>query len=274
MAEYNKTQVTNMISVKSIVTAYRIDLDNKVTSKNLHDFPEIFYMAEKEGTTIINGETLHLKAGQMVIYGPNVPHGRENGRGSGLVEIISFETEHPLPEHFLNQVITLTGAQRMMLSDIIAEALSLFTSRVGVRGMMLKPDADPYALQRVKNLLELFLLKLYSPTDNFNTSRLQTITKYFLKNIEKALTLEDLSRELGLSSSTIKRLVHAGCGKTPIAYFHELKILEAKRLISETALNMTEISDRLGYSSVHHFSKAFKSKTGVTPTEYAKASRI
>ena len=62
--------------------------------------------------------------------------------------------------------------------------------------------------------------------------------------------------------------------KSPIAYFNGLKILEAQRLIAQTPLNNTEIAERLGFSSVHHFSKAFKQKTGIAPTEYAKASRI
>jgi len=66
----------------------------------------------------------------------------------------------------------------------------------------------------------------------------------------------------------IKRIVEQTCSMPPKAYFISLKIEEAKRLLSETPMNVTEISQMLGFSSVHYFSRLFKSKTGMTPTEY------
>ena len=48
---------------------------------------------------------------------------------------------------------------------------------------------------------------------------------------------------------------------------------EAKRLMRETEMNFSEIADKLGYCSVHHFSRTFKEKTGKTPGEYASNYR-
>jgi YesN/AraC family two-component response regulator len=52
-----------------------------------------------------------------------------------------------------------------------------------------------------------------------------------------------------------------------------LKIKEAKRLIREGQMNFTEISEFLGFSSIHYFSKLFKKPTGKSPSEYAKQKR-
>ena len=270
MAEYAKTKVNNMVSVTSIATVLRIDLRHEITGNDIHDFPEIFYMSEGRGSTVINGQTLCLEAGQMVIYGPNAPH--QNGTG-GIAEIISFETEVPLPEFLFNHVITLSGEQRVMLGGIIAKAVPLFEHRIGIRGMALKHDADPYAVQIVKNMLELFLLDLLSPAKSYTKDRMSTITDYMMKNMSRVLTLQDISSDLGISTATLKRLVDKTYGTSPIAYFTGLKMEEAKRLIADTPLNVTEVAEQLGFSSVHHFSKAFKQKVGITPTEYEKSSR-
>lgn len=48
-----------------------------------------------------------------------------------------------------------------------------------------------------------------------------------------------------------------------------MKIDFAKQLIRENDMNFTQISDFLGYSSIHYFSRQFKKLSGMTPTEYA-----
>ena len=48
-----------------------------------------------------------------------------------------------------------------------------------------------------------------------------------------------------------------------------MKIDAAKQLIRSQRLNFTQIADRLGYTSVHYFSRQFKKVTGMTPSEYS-----
>ncbi len=48
-----------------------------------------------------------------------------------------------------------------------------------------------------------------------------------------------------------------------------MKIDFARQLIRDNDMNFTQISDFLGYSSIHYFSRQFKKITGMTPTEYA-----
>lgn len=53
-----------------------------------------------------------------------------------------------------------------------------------------------------------------------------------------------------------------------------MKMEAARGLIREGQLNITEISSRLGFSSVHYFSRRFKKLTGMTPTEYARSVKM
>ena len=63
------------------------------------------------------------------------------------------------------------------------------------------------------------------------------------------------------------------CGMGMIAYVNRLRIEEAGRLIREGTLNFTEIAGTLGFSSLHYFSRVFKSTTGVSPSEYKKTRK-
>ena len=265
MAEYAKSPVNNVITVTSIVTALQVDLGSRVYPDDFHDFPEIFCMAEGQGCVTVNGKKHSLKAGQIIIYAPNSVHGKCT---SGIAEIISFETANPFPLDFCDRVITLTGSQRTLLHQIIDETRPMFETRIGVKGMVLKSHIDGYAVQNIKNKLELFLLDIIRPGKGYRQDGIHHITDYLMANIHRMLTLQEMSSELGMSISSLKRLVQDTCSKSPAEYFADLKIEEAKRLISASPMNMTQISESLGFSSVHYFSRVFKRKTGRSPSEY------
>lgn len=268
MIEYAKSPVSNIITVTSIATALRADLRNRIARTESHNFPEIFFMAEGRGYTTVNGKRHDLKAGQMILYAPNSFHGEGSG---GIAEVISFETEAPLPQQCCDHVITLTGEQVVCFRTIVQQAAPLFEHRIGVKGMVLKKNADPYAAQRIKNELELFLLTLIRPAERYEVQKMNAVTDFMMRNIHKSLSVRELCTDLGFSESSLKRLVRQTCGQSPFAYFVDLKIAQAEWLIFHSSMNMTQIAEQLGFSSVHYFSRVFKQKTGKTPTEYKNA---
>jgi AraC-like DNA-binding protein len=63
-------------------------------------------------------------------------------------------------------------------------------------------------------------------------------------------------------------------GTSVIEFYKSLKIEEARKLIREGQYNYTEIAERLGYTSIHYFSRQFKKTTGMTPSEYASSVKV
>ena len=59
-------------------------------------------------------------------------------------------------------------------------------------------------------------------------------------------------------------------GKGIMEYYLDLKMEEAKKLVSERELTFTRIAEQLCFGSIHYFSKIFKVKTGMSPRDYAK----
>ena len=59
-----------------------------------------------------------------------------------------------------------------------------------------------------------------------------------------------------------------------MSYFISLKIKEAKRLLRETDLTVTQISASLAFDNPNYFSKTFKRVSGYTPLQYKKMRRL
>ncbi|MDO5553146.1 MAG: DNA-binding transcriptional regulator [Planctomycetia bacterium] len=88
------------------------------------------------------------------------------------------------------------------------------------------------------------------------------------KEAVNGLTVEELSRMLGLSRRTLERNFIKWTGRTPKQEIIRLGIENAKRLLRESSLTLTAISFRCGFNSLRYFIAAFRRETGMTPSSY------
>lgn len=283
-ASYVRTNLTSFLSVRSIVSVLHTDLGNRICSGEAHDFPELLYVNSGQYTLKVDGVPHAMEPGQLIFYAPHAYHEGDKP-SSAVLSIISFEAELPLLFPFYNRVITLTGKQQKILSQIISEGLDAFQSAPkgsGLHGMIPRADIAGYTLQQLKNQLELFLIDLYKATEpkqpksvatnqeNFRDQQFSLVIDYLTEHLSENLTLAQIAEGCSMSIPKLKLLFKEQCGCGPIAYFISLKITAAKRMICDSSMSFTQISQQLGFQSVHYFSKLFKDKTGMTPSEYAK----
>ncbi|WP_309122053.1 AraC family transcriptional regulator [Paenibacillus sp.] len=101
-----------------------------------------------------------------------------------------------------------------------------------------------------------------------NWVQLERVKSYLNQNVNKDVTLDELSSVANLSSSYLCRLFKKTFGVGPIRYHLIGRIEHAKKLIQFTDLPITEISELCGFLSIHSFSRAFRNAEGVPPTYY------
>jgi YesN/AraC family two-component response regulator len=96
-----------------------------------------------------------------------------------------------------------------------------------------------------------------------------TVLQYLEEHIRESVSIEKICHDNLIGRSQLHKLFNERHQCGVIDYFSQMKISMARQLIREQQMNFTQISDFLGYSSVHYFSRQFKKITGMTPTEYA-----
>ena len=134
--------------------------------------------------------------------------------------------------------------------------------------------------------LELLLLLLLREDQQPRAGKLQTSNavhseneiirqaqQYVSTHIREKLSVPLVARHVDVSPSYLTALFHKNLQISPGEYIRRTKLQESKQMIRENNLNFTEIAAELQYSTVHHFSRQFKEKFGITPTEYAKSVR-
>ena len=97
--------------------------------------------------------------------------------------------------------------------------------------------------------------------------------QYIYTHIREKLSVPIVAQRVGVSPSYLTALFHQNLQISPGEYIRRIKLQESKQMIRENSMNFTEIAAALQYSTVHHFSRQFKEKFGITPSEYARSVR-
>jgi len=160
----------------------------------------------------------------------------------------------------------------------------------GADDYITKPFSSTYLKARVENLLaqrsklqELYRSNLMgtSPveeeeevdTKNMMSANdrkfMDKLVELMEKNIDNGdLVVDDLVKELAVSRSVFFKKLKVLTGLAPIKFIKEMRVNRAAQLIETGEFNMTQISYMVGINDPRYFSKCFKQKFGMTPTEY------
>lgn len=103
-------------------------------------------------------------------------------------------------------------------------------------------------------------------TDN----RLLKVLRYIRKNINKTITIGQLSDLCFLTDDHFIKLFKKEMKCTPIQYINQKKIERAQVMLIIDDLPIKEIAYDLAFNNISYFNKLFKSVTGLTPSEYKK----
>ena len=88
------------------------------------------------------------------------------------------------------------------------------------------------------------------------------------------ITNKSLADMCNISEVYFRKLFVRSYGVSPKQYVIDVRIGKAKQLLTDGILNITAISEQCGFSTPYHFSRLFKEKNGLTPSEYMKQNRI
>ncbi len=108
-------------------------------------------------------------------------------------------------------------------------------------------------------------------TNNF--SRISPVIDYIKSNYYKNIKLSELSSIIHVCDNHLIRQFKSATNKTPINFINDVRIEQALKLLINSELSITEISYKVGFSSVNYMSKIFKTNLKMSPNQYRKRAK-
>lgn len=102
------------------------------------------------------------------------------------------------------------------------------------------------------------------------TKPIRMAKEYITEHYNEAITLERVSSYIGFSPTYFSSVFKKMTSQTFMEFLTEVRVNKAKMLLTDTELDIEEITGRIGYSDMKHFSKTFKKHTNLSPSEYRR----
>ena len=248
------------------------------TVEDHHDFCELLFVGKGSLSVYSDNYSGVIAENQLIIHQPNEMHSLATSDTiAPNVIIIGFECNSERLTPFSKQPITLSGEQIRALSRIMQEGMSIYEPPYDVPNTRYMPKREEYpfgADQLIKIGLEAFLISLVRSLQTSTPTvigNIQAVHQYISENFRAKITLTDLCFLFGMNKTTLCHTFKQTYGMTVLEYINTLRIREAKSCLRQGEHSITEISDALGFSSVHYFCRLFKQHVKQTPTEYTKS---
>ncbi|MBQ4528450.1 MAG: AraC family transcriptional regulator [Clostridia bacterium] len=165
----------------------------------------------------------------------------------------TYEVANHLFEHFELNCINMEAQNRIKLDKLFDKLDSLA-----------KENKEAAVLEIIEFIRSL-------NTENTDNSKYaDEIKKYIEDNLDNEISDKDISEHFHISLYYMIHLFKKVTGKTIVEYRNNLKLENAKKLLTETDFNIAEIAQRCNYSTAPYFSKIFKREMKTSPVEYRK----
>ncbi|NLK68670.1 MAG: AraC family transcriptional regulator [Clostridiaceae bacterium] len=250
---------------------------------HFHEYYEIYYLLSGKRHYFIESRNYYIKKGDLVIVDSNQIH-KTNDIDDMEHERILLELEPSLltslnsfiADGFIEKsvfanygVISLEAEGQQIVEEILSCIMTEITEQnTGYNGMVMAKLIEFFTFI-ARTLKSKPSSKLYDNSHKQN-SKIDEIADYISSNYAENIDLDSLSDAFFISKYHLCRSFKKFTGFTINEYITINRVMQAKKLLTETNLSITKVAEKVGYQCLTNFGRAFKQILGKNPTEFRK----
>lgn len=253
---------------------------NEYIEKHSHEFFHYIYGLGGLSKITIGSYSILAQKGSLIMIPPHTEH-----EIYGIDNFCSFDLKFSCDDFLTNKLSKLgyciqevSDYEDKLIKDIFDEAIcanDLFEDLINVRMLelvfriMRRHKEGVYMTSN-----EQFADSFISIGNDAKLGKLREAIAYIDNHITHPIKIVDLADFCGYSESYFSTYFKECLGCSPIRYINTKKVERAKMMMMSGDLNVTQISEELGFESVHYFSKVFKKIIGMPPITYHRRTNI
>lgn len=256
---------------------------------HFHPEYELSWVIRSNGLRYVGNFIEPYVAGEVVLYGPNLPHCSRNdvaGPDGAVVEYITAQFD---PSCFGDGFLEVPEAAAIKM--LVAEshrALMFGPEAAAIVGSLMHQLVTLTGMSRIIKLAEILdrlsgvaRRRLTSPdyadtvvVDNRLVERLNKVQRYIDQHFRGILSQSEIADQLEMSPSTFSKFIRAATGHTFMSMVRMARVNEACRLLVHSDERITDVAFECGYQHTSHFDRSFREVKGISPSDYRKRARL
>lgn len=242
-----------------------IELINRSFPAHLHQAIEVLYLLEGSCTIEIDGTPYPFESGDMAITFPYHMHKIiMNPEIPTTIQCVLCPIKEcgEFTSVFLSHIPDNPVIPKAALPDAVANALGMVKFYRGENEIIMR--AYTHLIFAYCTTILTFSKNQYHDVDN----NIEKLTTYISNNLSSNLSLDTLSRNLGINRYDISRIFNTVLKTSLPVYINSLRLDKASHLLRSTSLSVTTIALECGYDSLRNFNRQFSKNYDMSPRTY------
>lgn len=263
----------------NLLLAWEITVHHAVSPSVL----ELFYCRNgRVGWNMRGGTAVYLGAGDLTAHSASCCADSAMMFPLGYAEGISISVDLPVLKANCPEILNASGLDLQTIQNTFcSEKPVAIPACPELEGIFAPLYSAPSFRRRAYLQLKIQELLLYlsdvqperhalTQYGSQQTERIKEIQRQLTEHLDQRFTIEELSKQYLINTSTLKEVFKAVYGLPIATYMKGYRMEHAMKLLRETSIPISEIAERVGYETQGKFSKAFKDVTQMLPTEYRR----
>ena len=242
-----------------------------------HDGHELIYIEAGEVEVSVSGKEFRAGEGSLLVFSRFEEHSVRvlSAEYRRYTLLISTEISRGSENYALTSILVnrSQGFEHVVDCGKSSEKIKLLFAAIHNESDKKKPMYYKVA----DSFLMILLSEIYRIAphrflvgENKNSEMVRRIQNRFERDYSSGITIAELASEFHVSPSQLSHVFKSITGYSPIDYLISCRLSAAKNLLAESEKSIKEIVDTCGFSDESNFSRTFKSKTGMTPSEFRR----
>lgn len=285
-----KKVVVNGVSYNYLCHTQIVSYAGTIWPAHYHNYIEILYGLSGTYEVILNGKYHKFTKGDLVLINSKEVHQinscHEEG---GKYIVLRFEPEviysnmfnnHLHLKYVLPFILETSNHQKVIKADVISTTFIPELLYEITKEFQTEAFGYELAIQNHIGRIFLWILRYFHETSSeFMQSdltdlelirRLQPSLDYVLENFNEEIKATHMAELCNMSSSYFSRTFNSQMKMNFNEYVNYVRIMEAEKLLVSTTMNITEISNSVGFSTTSYFIKLFKEYKKISPKQFRK----
>ena len=251
---------------------------------HVHRALELGLVLEGDATVRVDERIFPVKKGSLFFFNANEPHQIQASSQAGA-KVAYLQVASSFCSEYLSCFRNLELQENDLTGTLPAECLKELT-KLMVQALTdyMAEDSDLYALRCVCSVCQLYSrLLTVAPyrqmteaaylARNKKMARLSRITEYIDNNYSEKITLEQLAKQEGVTTTYLSHFIHDHLHMTFQEYVSSVRFERALKLLRDTSMCMTDVSVVSGFSDVKYLSRMLESHFGMSAQESCRQLR-
>jgi AraC-like DNA-binding protein len=265
-----------VIKIPQDITVFWIEkciyTEGKHIDAHSHDFFHFIYHVSGNGSILNANIKSQFEAGKIYLTMPGMVHEFYNTSEEDLVTYeVKFEINEPTLKEKILKLPFEVSTNNQPIGDIFASMYTQSKKKEPLYKEMICAD-----MYRLFVLLQRSVLEENSMSSiemDFSTMEKEDVAKvvaYLEKNMHNDISLAQMAKLVHLEKIHFLKKFKKQTSVTPKKYLNSMRMKRAKTLLQYSDMNITQISEAVGFKNIHYFSRTFSQYMNVSPTEYRK----